>query len=111
VWNEPCKILVDNSLSAANKNYKEIIEMLKIYWTLWALIALIALLLFVTGNFTMLTLIAVGFVVFGMIFMGMISVLPSMVGHNAPRAEPKPVKVETVKEEKGLFPSKNLATR
>jgi hypothetical protein len=86
--------------------------MLKIYGMLWAIIAVIAVLLLVTGNFTQMTLMAFGFVVFGMIFMGMISVLPSTVVHHtpAPAKEPKakPVKV---KEERGLFPSKNLATR
>jgi hypothetical protein len=82
--------------------------MLKIYWTLWAAIAAMALIFFVTGNFTLMTLIAFGFVSFGMIFMGMISVLPSSVHHTVPR-EPKfkPVKI---KEER-IFQTKPLTTR
>ena len=85
--------------------------MVKLYWTLWAIIGSIALILFATGNFTMLTLVAFGFVSFGMIFMGMISVLPSTVVHHAP-AEPKvkPVVVRQEKEEK-IFHANPLATR
>ena len=85
--------------------------MVKLYWTLWAIIASIALIVLVTGNFTIMTLVVFGFISFGMIFMGMISVLPSTVGHHAP-AEPKvkPVKIEKEKEEK-IFHAKTLATR
>ena len=86
--------------------------MLKIYWTLWAIIAAIALLLYVTGNFTILTLVAFGFVSFGMIFMGMISVLPSTAMHQAP-PKPKKVKPVKVKEEREdrIFQAKPLTTR
>lgn len=84
--------------------------LVKIYWTLWSAIAIIAALIFVTGNFTMLTLVAFGFVSFGMIFAGMMCVLPSTVGHHAVPAEPK-AKVEPVKEKSGIFDSKHLATR
>ena len=85
--------------------------MVKIYWTLWAIIAILAVLLFVTGNFTMLTLVAFGFVSFGMIFMGMIAVLPSTVGHHAPPKEPKAkVKAEQAQEER-IFQPNTLATR
>lgn len=84
--------------------------MLKIYWTLWAIIAVIALLVLVTGNFTMLTLAAFGFVAFGMIFMGMISVLPSTVGHNAPAPKEPKAAPQKVSEER-VFHAKTLATR
>ncbi len=84
--------------------------LVKIYWMLWSAIAIIAALLFVTGNFSIMTLVAFGFVSFGMIFMGMMCVLPSMVGHHAVPAEPK-VKVETAKEKSRIFDSKQLATR
>jgi hypothetical protein len=86
--------------------------MLKIYWTLWAIIGLTALLLFAAGSFTPLVLIAFGFISFGMIFMGMISVLPSTVGHHAPPAAPKikPVKVKAERND-GIFQTKPLATR
>ncbi len=86
--------------------------MLKIYWTLWAIIAAIALLLVVTGSFTILTLVAFGFVSFGMIFMGMIAVLPSTAVHHAP-PKPKKVKPVKVKEEREdrIFHVKPLTTR
>lgn len=82
----------------------------KIYGMMWATIAIIAALFWVTGNFTLITLVAFGFVGFGMIFMGMMCVLPSTVGHNALPEEPK-LKVKIAKEEQGLFHSKHLATR
>jgi hypothetical protein len=89
--------------------------MLKLYWTLWAFIALTALLLVATGNFTPLTLVAFGFVSFGMIFMGMINVLPTVVGPHAAPVEPKQPKVKPVKtkaeREDRIFQPKPLATR
>ncbi len=84
--------------------------LVKIYWMLWSAIAIIAALLFVTGNFTIMTLVAFGFISFGMIFMGMMCILPSTVGHHAMPDEPK-VKVELVQEKSGIFDSKHLATR
>ena len=86
--------------------------MVKIYWVLWAAIATLALILYVTGNFTQLTLIAFGFVSFGMIFMGMIAVLPSTVTHHAPPKvrEAKPAKIKAEREDR-IFHAKNLATR
>jgi hypothetical protein len=65
---------------------------LKIYQTLWAAIGVLAALVWLTGNMTQIVVVGFGFVCFGMLFMGLISVLPSTVGHNAPHAEPKPVK-------------------
>lgn len=86
--------------------------MLKLYWTLWAAIGTTALLLWASGNFTMMTLVGFGFVSFGMIFMGMIAVLPSTVGHHAVPAAPKvkPEKV-SVEKEKGIFHPNPLTTR
>ena len=85
--------------------------MLKIYGALWIVIAIMAALFFVTGYFSMLTLVVFGLICFGMIFMGMISVLPSTVAHHVP-AEPKvkPAKPEKVSEER-VFHAKHLATR
>jgi hypothetical protein len=86
--------------------------MLKIYWTLWATIATLALLLFVTGNFTLQVLIAFGFVSFGMIFMGMIAVLPITVGHHAPPKSPKAkAKVKAEAKEERIFQPNTLAVR
>lgn len=60
--------------------------LVRIYETLWALIALAAVALYVTGNFDVRTAIIFGFICLGMIFMGMISVLPFAVG---PHSHPK----------------------
>ena len=71
----------------------------KIYKMIWALYLGSAAILFLTGNFTMMTGVVFGFVGFGVIYFGMMSVLPSMVGHNAPREEtvPAPVVREVVR--------------
>ncbi len=82
----------------------------KIYGMLWATIAILAAIFLVTGNFTLTTLLAFGFVAFGMIFMGMMCVLPSLVGHHAEPVEAN-IKVAAAKEEKGIFHSNHLATR
>jgi hypothetical protein len=86
--------------------------MLKLYWALWAIIAFIALTLVATGNFTPLALIGFGFVTFGMIFMGMIAVLPTTIHHHAPAQEPvaKPAEVKEEREDR-IFHAKHLATR
>ena len=83
--------------------------LVKMYWTLWAVIAALALLVLITGNFTMLMLVVFGFVAFGMIFMGMMSVLPATVAHPAPPEIPEP-KVEKAREE-GAFQPNQLAVR
>lgn len=51
----------------------------KLYAAVWGLLLFIAVALAVTGNFTIMTAIVYGFISFGMIFMGMMSVLPSIV--------------------------------
>lgn len=84
--------------------------LVKMYGMLWAMIAVIAALLLITGNFTMMTLVAFGFVGFGMIFMGMMCVLPSTVVHHAAPPEPQ-AKLKTAPEKSGIFESKHLATR
>ena len=84
--------------------------LVKIYEIFWAVIAIIAAILFVTGTMTLVTLVAFGFVVFGMIFIGMMCVLPSVVGHHETTNEPI-VKTKTTKEKTGIFDSKQLVTR
>ncbi|MBX3294951.1 MAG: hypothetical protein KF762_04510 [Acidobacteria bacterium] len=51
----------------------------KIYIALWLVIAAAALGVYVTGNMTVTAVVAFGFVCFGMVFMGMMSVLPTAV--------------------------------
>lgn len=65
----------------------------KAYWSIWGVFAVAALLLFVTGNMTMLTMVVMGFVGFGLTFMGMMNVLPLLVSHVN---EAKPVEIESV---------------
>ncbi|MBK9154300.1 MAG: hypothetical protein IPM25_08805 [Chloracidobacterium sp.] len=56
----------------------------KIYWLIWTVLLAVAALFFVAGMMTPLVAVVFGFIAFGMVFMGMMSVLPSTVGHNAP---------------------------
>lgn len=63
------------------------------YWSIWGLFAIAALLFFVTGNMTMLAIVVLGTVGFGLTFMGMMNVLPLVVSH---ATEPKPVEVKSV---------------
>lgn len=63
----------------------------KIYTAVWLAVAIAAALFFVTGNMTPVVVVAFGFLAFGLTFMGMMSVLPSTVGHHAPAQ--KPVKI------------------
>lgn len=59
--------------------------LVKIYWTLWAMVLFVAALLYLTGFLTMTAIVAFGFVIFGLIFMGMMSVLPVSVAHPGPK--------------------------
>ncbi len=74
--------------------------LIRVYWWTWGLFALVALLLFATGNLTMLTAVVLGFVAFGLTFMGMMGVLPTMVTHPAaPKiTKTKPVAVKAMRE-------------
>lgn len=71
---------------------------LKTYGTIWAAIALMTGILFLSGNLTALAVIAIGFVCFGMVFMGMVMVLPATIAHHKPVVV-KPAKSETEKVE------------
>ncbi|MDM7922076.1 MAG: hypothetical protein QUS14_07225 [Pyrinomonadaceae bacterium] len=51
----------------------------KIYIVLWFLIAAAAATLYVTGSMTEMVVVLFGFICFGMVFMGMLSVLPTAV--------------------------------
>lgn len=55
--------------------------MVRVYETIWALIAIAVAAVLVTGNMTMLVAVSFGFVIFGMIFAGMMMVLPATVAH------------------------------
>lgn len=51
----------------------------KLYITLWAITILAAFTIFMVGAFTPMVAVAFGFMSIGMVFMGMISVLPTAV--------------------------------
>lgn len=57
--------------------------MIKIYAAIWILGLVAAGLFYLTGNLGPIATIFFGFLTFGMVFMGMMGVLPSTVGHNA----------------------------
>jgi hypothetical protein len=63
------------------------------YWSTWGVFAIATLLLFVTGNMTMLMIVAMGSVAFGLTFMGMMNVLPLLVSD---ATEAKPAEIESV---------------
>jgi len=78
------------TLAASSLHSKEKIDMLvKVYWMTWGVVGLAALLLFAAGSFTTMTGVVFGFIAFGMVFMGMMGVLPVMVSHPAPPKEEK----------------------
>ncbi len=51
----------------------------KIYFFLWAALIVTGMGTFATGNMTSFTAVVFGFIAFGMVFMGMMSVLPTAV--------------------------------
>ena len=63
------------------------------YWSIWGMFTLASVLLFAAGYMTMMTIVVLGVVAFGLTFMGMMCVLPGTVSHVN---HPEPVKIETV---------------
>jgi hypothetical protein len=75
----------------------------KIYEIMWAVIALAAAIFLLTGNFTEIVAVVFGFICFGMVFMGMMSVLPAIVAHPDPSvAEAKPREKAKVEANRGF---------
>jgi hypothetical protein len=70
----------------------------KIYFSIWAIVGIAAAIMFLTGNMTMLVLVVFGFIGFGLVFMGMMGVLPIEASRMSqkPHVELKPIK-ENVK--------------
>lgn len=85
--------------------------LVRIYEVTWIVIALAALLFLVTGYLTPIAIVGFGFVVFGMVFMGMMGVLPSTYAHANHPDEPAPLKTKTAKEPAAGFHTNPLATR
>ena len=55
----------------------------KFYIGLWVAFLVISAALLITGNMTMMALTYLGFITFGLIFMGMMCVLPTTAVHTA----------------------------
>jgi hypothetical protein len=53
----------------------------RLYFAVWGLYLLIVGTFYITGNLTAFTTVVLGFVFFGLTFMGMIGVLPFYVTH------------------------------
>ena len=79
---------------------------IRFYSYLWMIFWAAALLLWLVGAFTMMTAVVFGFTAFGLIFMGMMFVLPSNVHHEPvhEEANSKPP-VEAIIERPSLLPS------
>jgi hypothetical protein len=73
----------------------------KVYFALWGVLALTAAVIFITGNMTMLALVVFGAFSFGLVFMGMMGVLPILVTHpemGMSQKAPKPAKKPVARE-------------
>ena len=53
----------------------------KLYWTMWAMLLFAAAMFFLLGSMTMPTVVVFGFLCAGLVFMGMMCVLPSRVAN------------------------------
>lgn len=53
--------------------------LVRLYEALWGLVALAALVIYWTGGFDATTAVVFGFICFGLIYMGMMGVLPTSV--------------------------------
>ncbi len=60
----------------------------KMFWLVSAVFVGIGALLLVTGSFTAMVGVVYGFLAFGLVFMGMISVLPVWMTHSDAAAKP-----------------------
>jgi hypothetical protein len=63
--------------------------LVRIYWSIWALFFVASVILFAGGAVTSFVLVTLGFIAFGLTFMGMMGVLPATVSHPSPQKEPK----------------------
>jgi hypothetical protein len=73
-----------HSAAATFKPVEEDFMLTRIYAGLWIVVAFMAGLIYLSGNVSMLVAVVFGFICFGLVFMGMMSVLPSTVTHSRP---------------------------
>lgn len=79
---------------------------IRFYSYLWAIFGAAALLLWLVGAFTMMTAVVFGFTAFGLIFTGMICVLPANVHREvAPKQAVPDAPVEAMVPRASLLPS------
>ena len=88
----------------------------KIYAGTWIVSLAAFLLLFATGNMTMLAIVVFGFIAFGLVFMGMMGVLPATVVHahhkiQEPVTEPKESLRDRIRDYKETVSSEAFAVR
>ncbi len=74
--------------------------LVKIYWSIWALFLAASFVLFAAGLMTSFVLVVLGFIAFGLTFMGMMGVLPAMVSHPTPQkaANVKPAAAQPARQ-------------
>lgn len=77
-WNTSCDGADVNGAAAPKM---EALMLLNLYKALWIIAAVATMLFVVTGNLGAMALVVLGFLLFGLVFMGMISILPTMVSH------------------------------
>ncbi len=78
----------------------------KFYGYLWAIFFAAAAIIGISGLFTMQTLVVFGFCAFGLVFLGMMCVLPGVVSHSH---EAKPVAAASSKMKVARKPSGAVA--
>ena len=72
----------------------------KFYSFLWILYFVAAGVMWLAGVLTMLSVVVFGFVAFGMVFMGMMCVLPGAVSHPTPEIAKEPTQKKVSKPAK-----------
>ena len=84
----------------------------RFYGFLWIAFLVPAAVLWLAGSFTMMAAVAFGFTAFGMTFVGMMCVLPSMVSHPVPaKAKPQPAVVANKQQARTSSAAKALTYR
>jgi hypothetical protein len=81
-WHTLCKKLIDEDSSHLYRIILEDEMMVKIYALIWVFGLLTAAIFYLTGNLTPLVQVVFGFLTFGAVFMGMMSVLPIETTHH-----------------------------
>lgn len=85
--------------------------MVKGYKVLWAVFLAIVALTFLTGNLTMMALVVFGFIAFGLIFAGMMFILPATVAYSNHHPEPAREAKVNNKEKEEFMPANTVHIR